>query len=159
VPGSALLGGVEGDPSSLERAVGRVRLSVAAAGIGTAQRAIDYASVYATERVAFGRPIAAFQGISFLLAEALTRVSAARSEILDTATRLDRPGAAGTEAAVTRAVNYAGVVATQSTRDALQVLGGHGFITDHPVELWYRAAATLSALDFDPLCSSFEPAL
>ena len=65
----------------------------------------------------------------------------------------------GTERAVTRAVNYASVIGTSVTRDSLQVLGGHGFITDHPVELWYRSAAALSVLDFDPLLSNFEPAL
>jgi alkylation response protein AidB-like acyl-CoA dehydrogenase len=75
------------------------------------------------------------------------------------ASRLDRSAADGCEEVVARAVNYAGVVATQTTRDAVQVLGGHGFIADHPVELWYRNAATLSALDFDPLRSTFEPAL
>jgi alkylation response protein AidB-like acyl-CoA dehydrogenase len=159
VPAASLLGGEDADPDALGRAVGRYRLAAAAAGLGTARRAVDYAAGYAGDRVAFGKPIAAFQGVSFLLAEGLIRLSAARLEVADAASRLDLPGHPGTEEAVTRAVNYAGVVATQSTRDALQVLGGHGFITDHPVELWYRTAATLSALDFDPLCSSFEPAL
>ena len=60
---------------------------------------------------------------------------------------------------MTRAVNYAGTVATNATRDAIQVLGGHGFITDHPVEIWYRSAAALSVLDIDPLLSNFEPSL
>jgi alkylation response protein AidB-like acyl-CoA dehydrogenase len=158
VSGERLLGGAAADPVALGRAVGRLRLTVAAAALGTAQRAVDYASNYATERVAFGRPIAAFQGVSFMMAEALTRITAARLEVQEAAARIDG-STDGTERAVTLAMNYAGVVATQSTRDAVQVLGGHGFITDHPVELWYRSAAALSALDFDPLCSSFEPVL
>ena len=153
-----LLGGRNADPVALGRAVGRLRLTVAAAALGTARRAVDYASNYATERVAFGRPIAAFQGVSFMMAEALTRITAARLEVHEAAARIGA-GAEGTERAVTQAVNYAGVVANQSTRDAVQVLGGHGFITDHPVELWYRSAAALSALDFDLMCSSFEPVL
>jgi alkylation response protein AidB-like acyl-CoA dehydrogenase len=57
------------------------------------------------------------------------------------------------------AVNYATTIATAVTRDAVQVLGGHGFIADHPVERWYRAAAGLATLDFDPTCSAFTPAL
>ena len=158
VSGERLLGGAAADPVVLGRAVGRLRLAVAAAALGTAHRAVDYASNYATGRVAFGRPIAAFQGVSFMMAEALTRITAARLEVHEAAARIDG-SADGTERAVTLAMNYAGVVATQSTRDAVQVLGGHGFITDHPVELWYRSAAALSALDFDPLCSSFEPVL
>ena len=123
----------------------------------SARRAVDYASNYATERVAFGRPIAAFQGVSFLMAEALTRIAAVRLDLLDAAAQIDCGTVA--EDAVTWAVNYATAAATQATRDAVQVLGGHGFITDHPVELWYRAAAALAALDFDPACSSFDPAL
>jgi alkylation response protein AidB-like acyl-CoA dehydrogenase len=153
-----LLGGDGADPAALEQAVGRLRLAVGAAAVGTGRRAVEYASEYATGRVAFGRPIAAFQGVSFLLAEAATRLAAARLSVLGAAERIDA-GADDTEDEVTEAVNYAGYAATQATRDALQVLGGHGFITDHPVELWYRSAAALAALDFDPLRSSFEPAL
>jgi alkylation response protein AidB-like acyl-CoA dehydrogenase len=154
VPADQLIG----DSESLELAVGWIRLMVAAAQCGTAQRATDYASKYATERIAFGKPIARFQGVSFMLADCALRIGAARLEMFDVAAHIDA-GLPGTEHAVTRAVNYAGVVGTASTRDSLQVLGGHGFITDHPVELWYRSAAALSVLDFDPLLSNFEPAL
>jgi alkylation response protein AidB-like acyl-CoA dehydrogenase len=153
-----LLGGPGAGAGALARGVGRLRLALAAAEVGTAQRANDYAATYATERIAFGQPIATFQGVSFLLAEAQIRIAAARLDIINAAIRIDA-GDDSAEEATTRAVNYAGVVATQVTRDAVQVLGGHGFITDHPVELWYRSAATLSAIDFDPLRSSFEPAL
>jgi alkylation response protein AidB-like acyl-CoA dehydrogenase len=154
VPADRLIANAE----ELERVVGWIRLMVAAAQCGTAQRATDYASKYATERVAFGKPIATFQGVSFMLADCALRIGAARLEMFDVAAHVDA-GLPDTESAVTRAVNYASVVATTSTRDSLQVLGGHGFITDHPVELWYRSAAALSVLDFDPLLSNFEPAL
>ena len=153
-----LVGGPDAEPAALEVAVGWVRLMVAAAQCGTAQRATDYAAKYATERIAFGKPIATFQGVSFLLADSALRIGAARLEMLDAAAHLDA-GFAGSEAVVTQAVNYAGTVATNATRDALQVLGGHGFITDHPVEIWYRSAAALSVLDCDPLLSNFEPSL
>ena len=153
-----LIGGPDADPATLELAVGWVRLMVAAAQCGTAQRATDYASKYATERIAFGKPIATFQGVSFMLADSALRIGAARLEMLDAAAHLDA-GLAGSEGVVTRAVNYAGTVATTATRDAIQVLGGHGFITDHPVEIWYRSSAALSVLDIDPLLSNFEPSL
>ncbi|HXN61605.1 MAG TPA: acyl-CoA dehydrogenase family protein [Acidimicrobiales bacterium] len=152
-----LLGGVEADADELASGIAHYRLLLAAVMVGTAQRANDYASQYATERVAFGRPIAAFQGISFLLAEAQIRIESARLSIREAAFWLK--GSLAFQQEVTRIVNYAGVVATQSTRDAVQVLGGHGFIADHPVELWYRSAAALSTFDFDPLYSNFEPAL
>jgi alkylation response protein AidB-like acyl-CoA dehydrogenase len=156
VDGSSLLGGPDGDPAALGDGVGRVRLAVAACAVGAARRAVDYAAAYATERVAFARPIAAFQGVSFLLAEAQIRLGAVRAEVADVASRLDGKRSSGVEMQVTRAVNHAGQVSTSVTRDALQVMGGHGFISDHPVERWYRAAATLAALDFDPLCSALE---
>lgn len=154
-----LIGGPDADAASLANTVGRIRLAVAAAQVGTAQRAIEYAAKYATERVAFGRPIAGFQGVSFPLAEAQIRIQAVRLEIADVATQLDDAEPRDCADQVTRVVNHAGEVGAESTRQAVQTLGGHGFITEHPVELWYRGAAALATLDFDPLCSSFSPAL
>jgi alkylation response protein AidB-like acyl-CoA dehydrogenase len=158
VPVQNLVGGPD-DAETLANTIGRIRLSVAAVQVGTAQRAVDYAAKYATERVAFGRPIAGFQGVSFPLAEAQIRIQEARLEIAEVATLLDGDESGNPEEAVTRVVNYASEVAAEATRDAVQTLGGHGFIVEHPVELWYRSAAALSTVDFDPLCSSFEPAL
>ncbi len=159
VPTDALLGGSDVDQAAVHLAISELRLMVAAAGLGVAQRAVDYAAKYATERVAFGKPISAFQGVSFLLADASIRIAAAKVEVIDVSCRIDARSASNIEAHTTEAVNYCGVVATQATRDSIQVLGGHGFITDHPVELWYRSAAALASLDFDPLCSTFEPSL
>ncbi len=139
--------------------VSHIRLLTAALALGTAQRSIEYAAAYANERIAFGKPIASFQGVSFMLAEAALRIGAARLEMIDVAWQIDAGSADGLERATTRAVNYACSTAMTATRDAVQVLGGHGFITDHPVERWYRVAATLAALDYDPLLSAFEPAL
>ena len=159
VAADALLGGPEADPTALLLAVSQARLLIAAAGLGTAQRAVDYASKYASERVAFGKPISAFQGVSFMLADASIRIAAAKVDALALASQIDSGDVDDLERQTTNCVNFCGVVATQATRDGIQVLGGHGFITDHPVELWYRSAAALASIDFDPLCSAFEPAL
>ena len=171
LPADAALGGGSLDPVALAVSVERIRLILGAVAVGVAQRAIDYASEYATERVAFGRPIAGFQGVSFLLAEKQMRVEAARLAVAEAASLIDGGtagidgGVAGTNClaslrrAVREAVNYAADAAAMTTRDAVQVLGGHGFLTDHPVELWYRSAAAIAALDFDPLCSAFAPAV
>jgi alkylation response protein AidB-like acyl-CoA dehydrogenase len=164
LPADAALGGGSLDPVALAVSVERIRLILAAVAVGVAQRAIDYASEYARERVAFGRPIAGFQGVSFLLAEKQMRVEAARLAVAEAASLIDG-AAAGADAlgplrrAVRETVNYAADAAAMTTRDAVQVLGGHGFLSDHPVELWYRSAAALAALDFDPLCSAFAPAV
>ncbi|GGS20525.1 acyl-CoA dehydrogenase [Streptomyces humidus] len=148
-----------GDGEELAGTVDRLRLVVAAAQLGVATRSVEYASDYATERVAFGRPIAGFQGVAFPLAEALMRIHEVRLEVTEAAVLLDADRNTEAAPAVTRAVNYASEVAAEATRTAVQTLGGHGFIAEHPVELWYRAAAALSAVDFDPLRSSFTPAL
>lgn len=159
LPATALLGGGTADPVTLRRDVERIRLVLVAAMVGTAQRAVDYAGEYAGERVAFGRPIATFQGVSFLLADAVIRLSAARQVASDAAARLEAGDVEAAGELVTEALGYGAEVATAATRDAIQVLGGHGFIADHPVELWYRSAAALSVIDLDPLGSAFEPAL
>ena len=174
LPADAELGGRSPGPVALAVSVERTRLILAAVAIGTAQRAIDYASEYATERVAFGRPIAGFQGVSFLLADKQMRVEAARLAVAEAASLIDAAAGAGgawadggagadrlapLRRAVRETVNYAADAAAMTTRDAVQVLGGHGFLTDHPVELWYRSAAALATMDFDPLCSAFAPAV
>ncbi len=156
---SDLLGGPDADAEALARALSRLRLSVAAIELGCARRACDYAAEYASGRIAFGKPIAAFQGVSFMMADARMQLDASRLELWHTATHLETEPTAALEQAVTQAVNYAGQVATSATRDAIQVLGGHGFIEDHPVERWYRAAAVLSSLDFDPSVTPFAAAL
>lgn len=159
VPATNLIGGQESDGQTLGSTVERIRLLVAAIQVGTAQRAIEYAANYATERIAFGKAIASFQGISFPLAESQMQLAELRLEINDVASGLENQPNEDFSAAVTAVVNYAGEVAAEATRTAVQTLGGHGFIKDHPVELWYRCAAALSALDFDPAYSVFKPAL
>lgn len=155
----AILGGPLLSADAVTRSVAHVRLQTAALAVGCGQRAVDYAADYATGREAFGRSIAAFQGVAFLVADAQMQLDAARLEIWDVASRIDDGELADIERATTRCVNYAGQIAASVARDAVQVLGGHGFITDHPVERWYRQAATLAAIDFDPSGSAFAPAL
>jgi len=138
--------------------VARHRLTLAAVQTGMAQRAIEYAGDYGSQRIAFGKPIVSFQGISFLLADALTRTEQARLEILDAASKIDAGSAAEDVLfAVGGAVAYASENAAETTRNAVQVLGGHGFMTEYPVENWYRIAAYLSTFDFDPYASAFQP--
>jgi hypothetical protein len=154
-----LLGGPDADSSALGRSIETIRLIIAAALIGTAQRAVEYAAQYATERVAFGRPIAGFQGVSFPLADGQMRVAALRLELRDICSRLDAEPFEDVSAAVTGLIGYAGEACAEATRTAVQTLGGHGFLTDHPVEIWYRSAAALAILDFDVNRSSFQAAL
>jgi len=159
VPASSLVGGAESDSASILASIQRVRLLLAAVQLGAAQRTIDYASKYATERVAFGRPIAGFQGVSFPLAESQMRLAQLRVEIEEAASRLDQDDFEDHSDRVSAALAYAAEVAPEAGRTGVQTLGGHGFIKDHPVEIWYRSTAALSTVDFDPLATVFTAAL
>jgi alkylation response protein AidB-like acyl-CoA dehydrogenase len=154
-----ILGPIDGDATVLPRAISRIRLLTAAVALGCAQRAREYASDYATERVAFGKAISSFQGVAFLMADAQMQIDAARLQLWKAALDLDDADNGTLERDVSLGVNYSTSIAASVTRDAVQVLGGHGFIADHPVERWYRATAGLSTLDCDPTCSAFVPAL
>jgi alkylation response protein AidB-like acyl-CoA dehydrogenase len=114
------------------------RLGIAAAATGLAQAALDLALGYAKQRVQFGRPVADFQGMSFLLADLAAAVESARATYLYAARLRDagRP--------FSRAAAVAKLVATDSamrvTTDAVQVLGGYGYTKDFPLERYLREA-------------------
>ncbi|MDR7276057.1 acyl-CoA dehydrogenase family protein [Catenuloplanes atrovinosus] len=121
------------------------RLGIAACAVGLAQAALDYAVGYARERTQFGSRIIDFQGIGFMLADAATSISAARA-LLYTAARLRDAGLPfRTEAA--QAKLFATDAAMRVTTDAVQVLGGAGYVTDHPVERWFREAKLLQIVE------------
>ncbi len=121
------------------------RLGISACAVGLAQAALDYAVAYAKEREQFGRPIAEFQGIGFLLADMATHVSAARALYLAAARLRDAGRPYGTEAA--KAKLFCTDTAMRVTTDAVQVLGGAGYVQDHPVERWMREAKVLQIVE------------
>ena len=121
------------------------RLGIAACAVGLAQAAVDYAAGYAREREQFGRPIADFQGVSFMLADMATQVSAARALTLAAARLKDAGRPFSVEAA--KAKLFATDAAMRVTTDAIQVLGGYGYVSDHPVERWFREAKVLQIVE------------
>jgi len=121
------------------------RLGIAACAVGLAQAALDYAAGYAAGREQFGQPISSFQGIGFMLADMATQVSAARALLLATARLRDAGRPYATEAA--KAKLYATDVAMRVTTDAVQVLGGYGYVADHPVERYMREAKVLQIVE------------
>ncbi|MCA1688590.1 MAG: acyl-CoA dehydrogenase family protein, partial [Actinobacteria bacterium] len=114
------------------------RIGIAAQAIGIAEAAFRYAADYAAERTTFGKPIAEHQAIAFKLADMQTKIKAARLLIHEAAWMRDQ-GMRVTEAGA-RAKLYASQVANEVTYDAVQVLGGYGYMKDHPVERYYRDA-------------------
>jgi alkylation response protein AidB-like acyl-CoA dehydrogenase len=114
------------------------RIGIAAQAVGIAEAAFRYATRYAAERTTFGKPIAEHQAIAFKLADMQTKIRAARLLVYEAAWMKDC-GERHTEAGA-RAKLYASQVANEVAYDALQVLGGRGYMKDHPVERYYRDA-------------------
>lgn len=145
VPAGRRLGG-EGEGFRIAmRALDTGRLGIAACAVGLAGAALDYAVGYARERRQFGRPVIEFQGVGFLLADAATQIAAARALMLAAARLRDAGLPYRTEAA--QAKLFATDMAMQVTTDAVQVLGGYGYVTDHPVERWMREAKVLQIVE------------
>jgi alkylation response protein AidB-like acyl-CoA dehydrogenase len=118
--------------------LGLARAHTAARSIGLAQGGLDHAIGYAKERVQFGRPIADFQAIRFKVATMATEIEAARQLMYHTCTELDagRPSTALTS----MSKYFASEMSERVTSEALQILGGAGYTTLHPVERYWRDA-------------------
>jgi alkylation response protein AidB-like acyl-CoA dehydrogenase len=117
----------------------RSRLGVAAQALGIAQGATDYAAAYARERKQFGQPINAFQGIQFKLADMETQCAAARELLYQACAKVDRGDPdLGKYSAMAKL--FCSDVAMRVTVEAVQVLGGYGYVKEYPVERMLRDA-------------------
>lgn len=114
------------------------RISIAALGLGIAQGAFDAALKYSKERHQFNKPISAFQGISFKLADMATKVDAARLLTFRAADLKNRGQNVNLESAMAKL--YTSEVAVEVANEAVQIFGGYGYTKDFPVEKFYRDA-------------------
>jgi alkylation response protein AidB-like acyl-CoA dehydrogenase len=121
------------------------RLGIAACATGVAQAALDCAVGYARSRVQFGRPVIDFQGLQFMLADMATAVAAARALYLAAARRKDAGQPYGQQAAMAKLL--ATDTAMRVTTDAVQVLGGYGYVEDFPAERLMREAKVLQIVE------------
>jgi acyl-CoA dehydrogenase len=137
------LGGEQG--IDFVRLLAESRVAMAAMATGVARAAYDYARSYAKERKAFGVPIATKQAVAFMLAEMAIEIDASRLLVWEAAARLDKGDSALKESYQAR--NYAAQSALMVADSALQILGGHGYIREHPVEMWLRNARAFAVLD------------
>lgn len=145
VPADRLVG-EEGQGFSIAlSALDSGRLGIAACAVGLAQAALDQAVEYARTRRQFGRPIADFQGLSFLLADMATQVEAGRALYLSAARRRDAGLAFTKEAAMAKL--FCTDAAMRVTTDAVQVLGGYGYTQDFPLERYMREAKVLQIVE------------
>jgi alkylation response protein AidB-like acyl-CoA dehydrogenase len=139
VPAQNLVG-AEGKGLSVALAtLERTRLGAAAQAVGIAQGATDYANQYSKERIAFGKPINQLQGIQFKLADMETRTAAARELLYKACAMADR-GEPGLGKYTSMAKLFASDTAMDVTVEAVQVLGGYGYVNDYPVERMMRDA-------------------
>ena len=142
VPAGNRLGG---EGTDLQPLVDAQRLASAALAVGVGRAAFDYARDYAKERTAFGVPIAQKQAIAFMLSNMAIEVDAIRLLAWEAAWRLDKGLPATRECYLAK--QYAADAVLKIADNALQVLGGHGYIRDHLVELLLRDARCFAMLD------------
>lgn len=115
------------------------RPGVAAQALGIAAGALEEAVAYSRQRRQFGKPICSFQGLQFMLADMATQVEAARTLVYQAARHIDS-GAKDVSKISAMAKMYASDVAMKVTTDAVQVLGGYGYMKEYPVEKMMRDA-------------------
>ncbi|MFF0162916.1 acyl-CoA dehydrogenase family protein [Streptomyces sp. NPDC005263] len=121
------------------------RLGIAACAIGLAQAALDEAVGYATGRRQFGRPIADFQGLRFMLADMATQIEAGRALYLTAARLRDAGRPFAKQAAMAKL--HCTDTAMKVTTDAVQILGGYGYTADFPAERYMREAKVLQIVE------------
>jgi alkylation response protein AidB-like acyl-CoA dehydrogenase len=142
VPAGSRLGGEGAD---LQPLVDAQRLASAALAVGVGRAAFDYARDYAKERTAFGVPIATKQAIAFMLSNMAIEIDAMRLLAWEAAWRIDKGMPATRESYLAK--QYAADACLKIADNAVQVLGGHGYISDHLVELCLRDARAFGTLD------------
>ncbi|NGY05461.1 acyl-CoA dehydrogenase family protein [Solimonas terrae] len=134
LPASARL--AVADASAYRDCIALSRIAWSALAVGTAQAALDYLVPYVNERIAFGEPISHRQAVAFAVADISIELEGMRLTTYRAASRAERGASFAREAALARRL-----VADKGVRigsEAVQLLGGHGFVKEHPVERWYR---------------------
>jgi alkylation response protein AidB-like acyl-CoA dehydrogenase len=134
IPAGALLGG--GDPAVYAECVSLARLAWCAVAVGTGQAVLDYVVKYVNERKAFGEPISHRQGVAFTVANIAIELDGMRLATYRAASRVDQNLPFAREAAIARRLCAERGMGLGS--DGVQMLGGHGYVKEHPVERWYR---------------------
>nr|WP_249012395.1 acyl-CoA dehydrogenase family protein [Conexibacter sp. DBS9H8] len=134
VPAGALLG--DGDPDVYRELIALGRLGWSALAVGTGQAVLDYVTTYVNERVAFGEPISNRQAVAFKVADIAIELDAIRLVTYRAAGLVDAGEDFSKEVALARTLTAK--YGMQIGSDGVQLLGGHGYTKEHPVERWYR---------------------
>ncbi|MFD5784845.1 acyl-CoA dehydrogenase family protein [Streptomyces sp. NPDC126933] len=144
IPAGRLIGAEGTGFATAMKTLDHTRITIAAQALGIAQGALDYAKGYVQERKQFGKPIADFQGVQFMLADMAMKLEAARQLTYAAAARSERVSAGSAKEDLTffgaAAKCFASDAAMDITTDAVQLLGGYGYTRDYPVERMMRDA-------------------
>jgi alkylation response protein AidB-like acyl-CoA dehydrogenase len=139
IPADRMIGAEGTGFATAMKTLDHTRITIAAQALGIAQGALDYAKGYVKERKQFGKPIADFQGIQFMLADMAMKIEAARQLTYAAAAKSER-GDSDLTFQGAAAKCFASDVAMEVTTDAVQLLGGYGYTRDYPVERMMRDA-------------------
>jgi alkylation response protein AidB-like acyl-CoA dehydrogenase len=134
LPAGSLMG--DGERDAYAECVHRARIAWSALSVGTAQAVLDYVIPYVNERIAFGEPVSNRQGVAFAVSDIGIETDGMRLVTYRAASRADQGKDFAHEAALARRLCAA--KGMQAGSDGVQLLGGHGYVKEHPVERWYR---------------------
>lgn len=134
-----------GDDFDLQRFIDLSRLGLCALAVGTCQAVLDYVIPYCNERVAFGEPITNRQSVAFMIADIAIEVEGMRLMTWRAASRAETGKDFHEEAYLAKI--FCAEHAMKIGTDGVQLLGGHGFTTEHPAELWYRNLRAIDTLE------------
>ncbi len=139
----ALLGGAE--DAVYRECIRLSRLAWSALAVGTCRAVLDYVSEYVKSRTAFGEPIANRQSVAFMVANIAIELEGMRLATYKAAARVDHDIEHGREVAIAR--RLASEYGMKIGADGVQLLGGHGFVKEHPVERWYRDLRAIAVME------------
>ena len=131
--------------AAYDDAVDRARIAWGAMALGTSQALLDYVIPYCNERLAFGEPISHRQAVAFMVADIGIELESMRMLVYRAAGRIDARLPCAREAYLARTL--CSDKAMEIGTNGVQLLGGAGFIKDHPVELWYRQLRSIGVMD------------
>jgi alkylation response protein AidB-like acyl-CoA dehydrogenase len=143
LPAGALLG--DGDPAVYSECIQLGRLGWCAVAVGTGQAVLDYVIPYVNERRAFGEPIADRQAVAFMVANIAIELGGMRLATYRAVSRVDQGLEFAREATLARRLCAERGIAIGS--DGVQLLGGHGYVKEHPVERWYRDLRAIGLME------------
>ena len=137
IPANNMLGEEGQGFKYLQKDFSKIRAVYGARCVGVSQWAIDYALSYAQKRIQFTKPVSSFQGIRFKVADIITKIEAARQLSYRAAVIADK-GDVEAPIAASMAKHFASDVSLEATSEAIQIMGGHGYLSDHPLERMFR---------------------